>query len=40
MVVPANTESAIGPNPVENMWWLHTLQPRNAITTPEYTTTV
>ena len=40
IVVPANTESAIGPSPVENMWWLHTLHPRNAITTPEYTTTV
>ena len=40
IVVPANTESAMGPSPVENMWWLQTLHPKNAMTTPEYTTTV
>ena len=40
IVVPENTESAIGPRPTENMWWLHTPHPMNPITTPEYTMTV
>ena len=40
IVVAENTESAIGPSPTENMWWLHTPQPMKPISTPEYTTTV
>jgi len=40
MVVALNTESATGPRPTANMWWLHTPQPMNPISTPEYTTTV
>src|SRR5207244_6820887 len=39
IVVAANTESAIGPRPTANMWWLHTLQPMNPMRIPEYTTT-
>ena len=30
-------ESAKGPIPVENMWWLHTPNPRNAMKAPENT---
>ena len=40
IVVAEKTESAMGPRPTENMWWLHTPQPMNPISTPEYTTTV
>src|SRR5256885_16859028 len=40
MVVAANTESAIGPRPTANMWWLHTPQLMRPMRTPEYTTTV
>src|SRR4029077_12917419 len=35
MVVDANTESAMGPRPTENMWWLQTPQPMKAIRIPE-----
>jgi len=35
MVVAENTESAIGPSPTENMWWLHTPHPMNPMSTPE-----
>ena len=38
MVVIVNTELATGPRPTVNMWWLHTIQPMNAITTPARTT--
>jgi hypothetical protein len=37
MVVSAKNVSARGPMPVENMWWLHTPNPRNAMNTPEKT---
>src|SRR5881628_2205655 len=40
IVVPANTESAIGPSPTENMWWLHTPHPMNPINTPLFGYTV
>ncbi len=40
IVVSANTESAIGPRPTANIWWLHTPHPMKPISTPEYTTTV
>src|SRR5207302_8810637 len=40
IVVALKTESAIGPRPTENMWWLHTPHPMKPINTPEYTTTV
>ena len=35
MVVAAKTESAIGPRPTENMWWLHTPHPMKPIRIPE-----
>ena len=37
MVVIEKTASATGPMPVENMWWLHTPKPRNAMNAPEKT---
>ncbi len=37
MVASEKNVSAIGPIPVENMWWLHTPKPRNAMNTPENT---
>src|SRR5260221_11986044 len=38
MVVRLNTESAIGPMPVENMWCAHTPQPMMPMKMPENTT--
>ncbi len=40
IVASENTESAIGPMPVENMWWLHTPKPRKAMKQPENTIAV
>src|SRR6266540_3563205 len=40
IVVAEKTESAMGPRPTENMWWLHTPHPMNPMRIPEYTTTV
>ena len=39
IVVSAKTELTTGPRPTVNMWWLHTIQPMNPITTPDSTTT-
>src|SRR5207249_12068865 len=33
--ISAKTESAIGPRPTENMWWLHTPHPMKPIRIPE-----
>ncbi len=34
IVLATKNESAIGPSPVVNMWWLHTPQPMKPISTP------
>ena len=39
IVLARKNESAMGPRPLANMWWLHTPQPMNPISTPAYTTT-
>ena len=40
IVVSAKNESASGPIPVANMWWLHTPKPRKAMNAPENTIAV
>ena len=39
MVVRAKTEFATGPSPTVNMWWLQTIHPMKAMTSPDSTTT-
>ncbi len=39
IVKMANTESAIGPSPTENMWCAQTPKPMKAMEMPEKTTT-
>ena len=37
IVVMVNTVIGMGPSPTVNIWWLHTIQPINAIIAPAST---
>ena len=37
MVLAAKNDVAMGPRPVVNMWWAHTVNDRNAIEATAYT---